>query len=278
MTGPPDDPTLPATPSSAPQSRLPGRHRQRWRVLAVAVAGLVLVGAGIGVGVTMASTTPSATPAVAPTVHGTARAAKAGGKHTGARKAVDPARQAWAHQYGLDRASMPNLPDVAAASPQQQAAATDLLVRTQDATAQYADPAKALAAGFDLQASLARAEKKRPGLARTLQRVDAGTPAKGGMPMLHVGNKANRADGKVLDPTAPETLMYGYQGHGSWTLMGVMYTANETYPQPPPDPGGPITRWHYHDKSGGQALMMHIFFVPNNDLAHAYAADMKTAS
>jgi hypothetical protein len=42
--------------------------------------------------------------------------------------------------------------------------------------------------------------------------------------------------------------------------------------------GGPITRWHYHDKSGGQALMMHIFFVPNNDLAHAYAADMKTAS
>ncbi len=43
----------------------------------------------------------------------------------------------------------------------------------------------------------------------------------------------------------------------------------------PPDPGGPITRWHYHDKSGGQALMMHNFFVPGNDLAHAYVADLK---
>jgi hypothetical protein len=34
--------------------------------------------------------------------------------------------------------------------------------------------------------------------------------------------------------------MYGYQGHGSWTLM------------------------------------MHIFFVSGNDLAHAYAADVRT--
>jgi len=41
-----------------------------------------------------------------------------------------------------------------------------------------------------------------------------------------------------------------------------------------PAPGGPITRWHYHDKSGGKGLMMHIFFVPGNDLAHAYATEM----
>jgi hypothetical protein len=95
------------------------------------------------------------------------------------------------------------------------------------------------------------------------------------MPMMHVGNKANKSDGKVLDPSAPETLMYGYEGDGHWMLMGVMYTAAESYPQAPPDPGGPITRWHYHNKSGGQGLMMHIFFVPGNDLAHAYAADLK---
>lgn len=69
--------------------------------------------------------------------------------------------------------------------------------------------------------------------------------------------------------------MYGYQGDGNWVLMGVMDTANDAYPAAPPDPGGPITRWHYHDKSGGQALMMHLFFVPGNDLARAYAADMK---
>ena len=197
---------------------------------------------------------------------------KAGGRHAG-KAAVDPARQAWAHKYGLDRSTMPNLPDVASASPQQRAAATDLLVRTEAATAAYADLAKAKAAGFDLQASLAKAEQKHPRLADALKRVDAGGRS-GRMPMVHVANKANRADGKVLDPTAPETLMYGYQGHGQWILVGVMYTANEAYPQAPPDPGGPITRWHYHDKSGGQALMMHVFFVPGNDLAHAYAAEM----
>lgn len=172
---------------------------------------------------------------------------------------------------------MPNLPEVAAASPQQQAAATDLLLRTEAATAPYADPAKATSAGYDLQVSLARAQKKRPKLAALMQRIDAGTaPAGSPMPMLHVaGPKALRTDGKVLDTSAPETLMYGYQGHGNWALMGVMYTANDVYPAAPPDPGGPITRWHYHDMSGGQALMMHVFFVPGNDLAHAYAADMK---
>jgi hypothetical protein len=182
----------------------------------------------------------------------------------------DPSRQAWAHQFGQDRATMPNLPDIASASPEQQAAAADLLARTESATAAYADASKARAAGFDIQAALARAEQRNPGLARRMQRVDSGQmPAR--MPMLHVANKANRRDGKVLDPSAPETLMYEYQGHNTWKLVGVMYTANESYPQAPPDLGGPITRWHYHDKHGGATLMMHIFFVPGNDLAHAYA-------
>ncbi|MDQ6785183.1 MAG: hypothetical protein M3063_17490 [Actinomycetota bacterium] len=237
-------------------------------------AVLVFAGAGAGVGMAVTADNPS-TPAAGPTTTVAPGGGKHAGKHTGAKDKVDPARQAWAHQYGLDRATMPMLADVASASPDQQAAAADLLARTQAATAQYSDLDKAKAAGFDLQASLTKDEKKRPNLAADLQRIDSGQPAKNGkMPMLHVGNKANRADGKVLDPTAPETLMYGYQGHGNWTLVGVMYTANESYPQAPPDPGGPITRWHYHDKAGGQKLMMHIFFVPGNDLAHAYATEM----
>lgn len=53
-----------------------------------------------------------------------------------------------------------------------------------------------------------------------------------------------------------------------------MYTAGESYPQAPPNPGGPITRWHYHDDGGGDALTMHVFFVPGNDLAHACALKM----
>ncbi|MDQ6909238.1 MAG: hypothetical protein M3Z84_00390 [Actinomycetota bacterium] len=175
----------------------------------------------------------------------------------------------------MDRSTMPAQPDVASASPQQQAAATDLLLRTEAATAQYNDLAKAKAAGFDLQASLAKKAKKRPGLAAAIERADMGKQMPGGkMPMLHVANDANRKDGKVLDPGAPETLMYQYRGAGKWTLVGVMFSANESYPQAPPDPGGPITRWHYHQKSGGEKLMMHMFFVPGNDLAAAYATEM----
>jgi hypothetical protein len=209
--------------------------------------------------------------------------AKKGGKNAGGEsgkkkadaKTADPAKQAWAHKYGLDRSTMPNLAPAATASAQQQAAATDLLVRTKAATAQYSDIDKAKAAGYDLLAKVKAVQAEKPGLIKAMQKIDAdGAPADASMPMMHVGNKSARSDGKVLDPSAPETLMYGYQGDGHWMLMGVMYTAAESYPQAPPDPGGPITRWHYHDKSGGQGLMMHIFFVPGNDLAHAYATDL----
>lgn len=94
------------------------------------------------------------------------------------------------------------MPDVAVAFPEQQAAATDLLLRTEAATAPYADPAKTTAAGYDLQASLARKEKKTPKLAALMQRIDAGTaPAGSPMPMLHVaGPKALRTDGKMPGP------------------------------------------------------------------------------
>ena len=263
--------------------------------MAVGVAALVLVGAGVGVGMaasarsdspsSMASAAMGATPSARATPGD--RETKGAGRHKPAtgKKTVDLDRQAWAHKYGEDRSTMPTLPAIAAASSAQQAAARALLSRTEAATAKYADLKVAAAAGFDLTASLGHAEKKHPRLAASLRRLDAGTMTSGTMasgtmasgtrmPMLHVANKANKDDGKVLDPGAPETLMYSYQGHGRWTLIGVMYVANESYPQAPPDPGGVITRWHYHDKSGGQSLMMHVFFVPGNDLAHAYATEM----
>jgi hypothetical protein len=99
---------------------------------------------------------------------------------------------------------MPNLADVSTASAQQRAAATDLLTRTEAATAKYADLSLAKAAGFDVWASLSRAETRRPGLARAIARIDAGAGTSGKwMPILHVANQANRVDGKVLDPSAP---------------------------------------------------------------------------
>lgn len=266
----------------------PPRSRRWWgRASAISVAALVVVGAGVGVGMAVGS--KPASDAMDMGSHTTATpgenaSGKQGGQNTGSasgkRKAdakpVDRAKQAWAHKYGLDRSTMPNLAPAAAASAQQQAAATDLLVRTKAATAQYSDIDTAKAAGYDLLAKVSAAQEMKPGLIKAMRRIDAdGAPADGSMPMMHVGNKSARSDGKVLDPSAPETLMYGYEGDGHWMLMGVMYTAAESYPQAPPDPGGPITRWHYHSKSGGQSLMMHIFFVAGNDLAHAYAADLK---
>ena len=190
----------------------------------------------------------------------------------GARR-LDPARKAWAQQYGQAFSTMPNLPDVGSASRDQQAAAADLLARSESATAPYSDAAAAKAAGFDLDASIAHAEKRNPRLVQLIQAVDSGqTPQR--MPMVHVASKAYLRDGKVLDPSAPEVLMYEYEGHNVWRVVGVMFTANEIYPQAPPDPGGPIMRWHYHDKLLGEALMMHVFFAPDNDLAHAYALRM----
>jgi hypothetical protein len=252
----------------------------------IAVAAAVLVGAGVGVGMAAGSTPAdqemdmgshsNTDKQAAGEDAGAKKSGTESGKKKAGHKTVDPAKLAWAHKYGLDRSTMPNLAPAATASAQQQAAATDLLVRTKAATAQYSDLGKAKAAGYDLLAKVKAAQKKKPGLVKAMQRIDAdGAPAEAMMPMMHVGNKAKQSDGKVLDPSAPETLMYGYEGDGHWMLMGVMYVAAESYPQAPPDPGGPITRWHYHSKSGGQGLMMHIFFLPGNDLAHAYAADLK---
>ncbi len=236
------------------------------------MAAGVFVAAGIGVG--MAATSKdvdqSAKSSAQSKVDGAMHADKKG--HQGK---VDPAHQAWAHKYGVDRSTMSNLAPADAATDAQRAAATELLLRTESATAKYANLDTARAAGFDLKARLAVSEQKKPNFAKELEAVDAGTMLKGGkMPMLHVANKANKKDGKMLDPAAPETLMYEYSGNGNWKLIGVMYTASEAYPKAPPDPGGPITRWHYHDKSGGQRLMMHVFFRAGNDLAHAFAAEM----
>lgn len=208
-----------------------------------------------------ASPSPAATSVATP--GGTARK----------QKAAKAARVTWTRTYGQDRKTMPAQPDVAAATPDQQAAARDLLARTEAATAPFADLAAARAAGYDLSASLARAETKRPRLAKQMKKVDNGSwPAGKATPMLHVRNDAYNTDGKVLDPSAPETLMYSYQGQGAWKLIGVMYSAAEAFPQAPPVPGGPITRWHYHETGAG--LMMHVFFVPGNDLARAFATTM----
>jgi hypothetical protein len=177
-------------------------------------------------------------------------------------------KRAWVQKYGAGPAwSLPNLPDVAAATPEQRAGAMDLLIATENGTAPYADPKVAAAAGYNFSGGLSGLLQKNPGLAKGIQ---AFQPNK--MVMLHVSN--THPSSTPLNPNEPEDLMYMYNNDGSLMLMGVMYLADAAYPGPPPTPGGPITRWHYHVIAGATQLGMHVFFVPGNDLAQAYAIDM----
>jgi hypothetical protein len=160
---------------------------------------------------------------------------------------------------------------VAAASDDERARAEALWKASVAGAARWRDQEAATAAGF-----------------RFKDRNEAGS----GRPVrfLHVPNPAWRADGRVLDPSRPETLVY-WNGPGDrLTLVGVMYTAPRGTHGP--TVGGPITRWHTHEscrdpgtraKVGrpvdgacpqGQVYrrsgeMMHVWFT--DDLATAFA-------
>jgi hypothetical protein len=170
-----------------------------------------------------------------------------------------------AHAHG------PNLPEVTAATGEQRAAAEALWKASMANAERWRDPEAAAAAGF-----------------RFRNGADAGPGGK--VRFLHVPNPAWRADGRVLDPAHPETLIY-WNGPGDrLTLVGVMYTAARG--SHGPTVGGPITRWHDHetcrDPATGAKLgrpvdgacpdgqvyrrsgeMMHVWFT--DDLATAFA-------
>jgi hypothetical protein len=166
-----------------------------------------------------------------------------------------------AHTHG------PNLPEVAAASDDERARA-EALWRVSEANAErWRDPDAAAAVGFRF-------------------RDEAGRRVR----FLHVPNPAWRADGRILDPARPETLVY-WNGPGDrLTLVGVMYTAARGARGP--TVGGPITRWHDHESCRDPATraklgrpvdgvcpdgqvyrrsgeMMHVWFT--DDLATAFA-------
>jgi len=182
-----------------------------------------------------------------------------------------------------DHSDVPNLPDTASATPAQTAAAKDLLAKTIAATTAYRDPAAATKAGFDVQAAWDRKQKKLAALGTEARRKSPRTGA------VHVPNEANRTDGKVLDPSAPETLVYRRNTDGKFTLIGVMFTAEK---KAPPTSYQPYVRWHTHEACVGGGLkklkpvngvcadgttlrtsgaMTHLWFVDSGQLAQAYA-------
>jgi hypothetical protein len=222
-----------------------------------AVAALALVAGGAGVWAAGAGGHGHEDPAAAAHLHGDAAAAATAG---GADAPGAPE-----HAHG------PNLPPVAAASADERARAEALWKASVANAERWRDPAAAEAAGFRFR------DRNQAARGRAVR-------------FLHVPNPAWRADGRVLDPTRPETLVY-WNGPGDrLTLVGVMYTAPRGASGP--TVGGPITRWHDHescrDPATGAKLgrpvdgacpqgqvhrrsveMMHVWFT--DDLATAFA-------
>lgn len=97
--------------------------------------------------------------------------------------------------------------------------ADELHAVTSAALARYRDPAVAAADGY---------------------RVDGmfGTD-------FHAENPYYKADGRILDPERPETLVYAVGASGP-VLLGAMFEMDEIG-APGPAVGGPLTVWHAHD-------------------------------
>jgi hypothetical protein len=180
--------------------------------LGVAGAALTLALVAAGTGVWAAGAGDRADhEAAAAHVHGDAPAVAAAGGAAAPGTAE--------HTHG------PDLPPVAAASDDERARAEALWRASVAAAERWRDPAAAAAVGFRF---------------KDQDEAGPGRPVR----FLHVPNPAWRADGRVLDPARPETLVYRNGPGDRLTLVGVMYTAPRGTHGP--TVGGPITRWHDH--------------------------------
>ena len=111
-------------------------------------------------------------------------------------------------------------PDASGATPAQRAAADRLLAQTKAAATRWASLDAAKADGFR-----------------------AITPVLNGLQHWH--NQRFFTDGKVLDPLAPEELIYASTSRGP-VLVAAMYLM-ERLDEPGPQIGGPLTVWHDHE-------------------------------
>ena len=130
------------------------------------------------------------------------------------------------HDHGHDHAARAQAGVIMRPGSEQQPtveqvkAADELARATRVAMARYARLDDAMKAGFVL-------------------------PAVAHGPDVHMDNKANASDGRVLDPERPEKLVYAIDG-GKATLLGVVFMM-ERAGVPGPEPAGSITRWHAHN-------------------------------
>ena len=148
-----------------------------------------------------------------------------------------------------------------AASDDERSAAMTLVADSKAATAIYTGYEQALDAGY-----------------RPIPR--------GGDRATHHPNPALMRDGKVLDPGAPESLVYWTAPEGRKVLVGVVYKAAPK--EVAPAPGGELTTWHTH--AGGQTChpaidddcpddgvkMLHVFFFEG--VQDPFASSMAAAA
>ena len=65
-----------------------------------------------------------------------------------------------------------------------------------------------------------------------------------GRRVVHYARPDRLADGNVLDPSAPESLVYAFPASTPPVLLGAMYLMEGR--GDPPTPGGCLTQWHRH--------------------------------
>lgn len=130
-----------------------------------------------------------------------------------------------------------------AATPEERAGATRLVDETRVGIERYRDVEVALADGY----------------APRLDRPRA----------THFPSATARADGAVLDPTRPESLVYRTLPDGRKVLLGALFRVGAG--EEAPAPGGPLSAWHSHPSRGkrcypatdpgcsGGAQMLHVY-------------------
>lgn len=186
---------------------LDSHMRSRTRLVVVAVTLVGVIGGGAAFAASTHSSSATRAP-VAPVDHAHMHHDM---PSTGAGDDTDMAHS---HAHGRDFDAL-----WAAASPDERAAAIKLFADTKAAVAKYANYDVALAAGY------------RP------------NPT-GGPNATHYPNPALMRDGKVLDPSAPESLMYRTTRDGRKVLIGAVFKTRPS--EDAPAPGGALTMWHTH--------------------------------
>ncbi len=192
------------------------QRRSTWAVVAGGLATLLVVGATSAV---------LAAPSTHDHADGHANAETAAVSHTehtagthdhvhdtatpsqAATPAVEPAGTE--HQHSECTAPVTNA---------QRAAADALVAKTRATLTRYVDFNTATADGF----------------------VPISPP---GQVVVHYGRPAAVLDGRVLDPSAPEALVYAFPKQTGPVLLGALYLDGDAKP---PTPGGCLTRWHDH--------------------------------